>query len=61
MYIYVKCDKNIKCESRVMNIFTKWKRTDGRTHIVIIVRTQGSCNFNQRMNQDTLRSNFMDL
>ena len=38
MHMYAKCDQNIPCGLRVMNIFTR------RTHIVIIVQIQGSCN-----------------
>ena len=46
MHMYAKCDQNTPCGSRVMNIFTNCLRTDGRTHIVIIVQTQRSCNVN---------------
>ena len=38
MHMYAKCDLIIPCGSKVMNIFTR------RTHIVIIVHVQGSCN-----------------
>ena len=43
MHLYAKFDKNILCGSRVMSINSLTE--DGRTHIVIIVQTQGSCNF----------------
>ena len=44
MHMYAKCDENIPCGSRVMKIFTIGNElTDGRTHMVIIVQTQGSC------------------
>ena len=44
MHVYAKCEKNVLCGSRVMHIWrrifslTGIGRTDGRTHIVIIVK-----------------------
>ena len=31
MHMYAKCDKNISCGSRVINMFTNWYWTDGRS------------------------------
>ena len=50
MHMYAKCDPNIPCGLRVMNISLisngrMDRHTDGQTHIVITVQTQGSFNF----------------
>ena len=45
MHMYRKCDINIPRGSKVMNIGNR--QMDGLTHIVIIVQTQGSCNYEQ--------------
>ena len=42
MHMHAKCDQNISRGSRIMDIFTR--RTDRRTHTVIIADTYGSCN-----------------
>ena len=45
MHFMQDFDQNITCGSRVMSIsLTDRGRTDGQSHIVIIVQTQGSCN-----------------
>ena len=41
-HMFTKFNQNIPCGSRVMSIFTRI--TDGRTQIVIIMHTEGSCN-----------------
>ena len=43
MHLSAKLDQNIPCGTKVMNIFIKLIM-DGRTHMEIIVQTQGSCN-----------------
>ena len=42
MHMYAEFDQNIPCGSRVMN--SHKLLADGRTHPVILVQTQGSCN-----------------
>ena len=42
MHLYAKFDLKITCGSRVMSIYSLNEKE--RTHIVIIVHTQGSCN-----------------
>ena len=49
MHMYGKCNQNTPCGSRVITFSLTAnrqtdERVDGRTHIVIIVQTQGSCN-----------------
>ena len=49
MHMFANCDQNVPYGSRVMTV------TDGRTHIVIIVHTQGSCNLLTKIhNEDKL-------
>ena len=43
MHLLAKFDQNIPCGSSVMSIYSLTE--DGQTHIVIIVQTQGSCDF----------------
>ena len=55
MHLYAKCDQNMPCGSRVMSIFTNAnERTDGRTHIVIIVQTQTRSVSNSRLRKSLL-------
>ena len=51
MHMYTKCDQNIPCGSRVMNISLTANR---QTHFVITVQTQGSCNQRKSVNQRLL-------
>ena len=43
--MHAKCDQNILCGQELLTFTqTANRRTGGRTQIVIIVQTQGSCN-----------------